>query len=332
MKLGEIVAAPSGRYQVIRKLGWGEYSTVWLVRSQSSQNYAAMKVMKAVLTDRPELRETEYLRRVMTADPTHPGFQHISHLIEDFRFEGPNGEHVCIVTELLGQNLHQYSKRFPRHQVPIAIVKSILRQLLAGLMYLHEKCNIIHTDIKTTNVLLTLPDGATTTPINLIPDKPTVKLIDLGVACWADGVDDHWTEFIQNPALRAPEVSIGAGWGTPADVWSLGILIFELATGTFMVPDDAHEISIPYMHAMLFGPYPLALIKKGKYSDAFFKEDGSQLYPQDAQAPMADTIRQFYKGPDLEGLTQFLETVFRLDPEERPTLRNLSQHPWLSTT
>ncbi|KAJ7650042.1 hypothetical protein FB45DRAFT_886755 [Roridomyces roridus] len=83
---------------------------------------------------------------------------------------------------------------------------------------------------------------------------------------------------------------------------------------------------------MRFGPYPLALIKRGKYSDIFFKEDGSQLYSNEEKAPLAEILKKYYKGPDLEGLTQFLEMVFRLDPEERPTLRNLSEHPWLSTT
>jgi serine/threonine protein kinase len=70
----------------------------------------------------------------------------------------------------------------------------------------------------------------------------TVKLIDLGVgmyridfsfcdvhscgikACWADRVEEHFTDLIQSPELRAPEVAVGAVWGKPADIWSLGCL------------------------------------------------------------------------------------------------------------
>jgi serine/threonine protein kinase len=75
----------------------------------------------------------------------------------------------------------------------------------------------------------------------------TVKLIDLGVgmymidfsfcgvhlfgitACWADRVEEHFTDLIQSPELRAPEVVVGAGWGKPADIWSLGCLVCILA-------------------------------------------------------------------------------------------------------
>jgi serine/threonine-protein kinase SRPK3 len=43
--------------------------------------------------------------------------------------------------------------------------------------------------------------------------------------CWADKIDDHFTDLIQSPAVRAPEVCIGAGWGKAADIWSLGCLV-----------------------------------------------------------------------------------------------------------
>ena len=41
--------------------------------------------------------------------------------------------------------------------------------------------------------------------------------------CWADKVNDHPKDIIQSPALRAPEVRLGAGWGPSSDVWMLGL-------------------------------------------------------------------------------------------------------------
>ncbi|KAJ7442398.1 kinase-like protein [Mycena galericulata] len=342
MKPGDIVGA---RYEVVRKLGWGEYSTVWQVKPQASEIYAAMKVMKAEVTDLPELHESEYLRRVLTADPTHPGFRHNLHLLDEFRLQGPNGRHLCLVTELLGERLDQYAKRFPHGRVPMAMIKMLSRQIINAILYLHEKCDIIHTDIKGNNVLFTLP-ALSTAPIADQTSPPTaVKLIDLGVACWADRVFTYrtafnpFTDIIQSPELRAPEVVVGACWGKPADIWSLGCLVFELATGTFLIQDSVAEMSVPYLHAVFFGPYPRTLTEfgKNKYSDMFFKEDGSPRYSQTERMPVAEMIRR-RRPPgdqdtheDIEGLISFLDLMFRLDPAERASLRNLLDHPWLSS-
>ncbi|KAJ7057975.1 kinase-like protein [Mycena amicta] len=334
LKLGEVV---DSRYEVMRKLGWGEYSTVWLVKSQASETYAAMKVMKAAVTDVPELHEFDYLRRVLSADPTHPGFRHNLHLLDQFYVHGSNGKHMCLVTELLGEGLDRYAKRFPYQQLPIKLIQTIMRQVILAVSYLHEKCNILHTDIKSNNILLVLSEdeilpATPTIPTEVIPDI-TVKLIDLGVSCWADRVEDHFTDLIQSPELRAPEVCVGAGWGKSADTWSLGLLVYELATGSFLIRNTVHAESIPYIHAIYFGPYPRNLTKDGKYSHFFFKEDGSQLIDvEQGWIPLADKIRRLRPSvdSDTEGLIQFVELVLRLDPGERPTLQTLLEHPWLA--
>ncbi|KAJ7641871.1 kinase-like protein [Roridomyces roridus] len=298
------MASPKDRYEVIRKWGWGEYSTVWQVQSQLSQKSAAMKVLQAQVTDVPELQETNFLRCVLATDPTHPGFQHVYHLLDDFYLEGPNGRHHCIV--------------------PIPIVKSIFRQVTLALMYLHEKCNILHTDVKSNNILLVLPERA---------ESPTVKLIDLGVGVFvfiSTTVTCVFTQVL--PELRAPEVAIGAGWGTPAEVWSLACLVYDLTTGKFLFPHDIHQQCMPHLQGIFFGPYPLPLIERGRYREYFFKEDGSPLYEWNitASKPLDHCIRRYYEGPNVDALIQFLELVFRLEPEERPTLRALLEHPWLA--
>ncbi|KAJ7879748.1 hypothetical protein B0H14DRAFT_2341265, partial [Mycena olivaceomarginata] len=80
-----------------------------------------------------------------TADSTHPGFRHNLHLLDEFRIQRPNGKHLCLVTELLGESLEKYAKQFPHRRVPIPVVKNITRHVIMTMMYLHEKCNIIHT-------------------------------------------------------------------------------------------------------------------------------------------------------------------------------------------
>ncbi|KAJ6471936.1 kinase-like protein [Mycena sanguinolenta] len=338
MKPGEIV---HDHYEVMRKLGWGEYSMVWLAKSQL-RGHIALKVMKAEFTDIPELHESEYLHRVLIADPSHPGFHHNLHLLDQFYICGPNGKHLCFVTELLGENLHQYAYRFPRRRIPMAIIKSILRQVILATMYLHDKCNIIHTDIKNTNILLVSPalDVSTSTSTSTedpnheggeVLSNPTVKLIDLGVSCWADRVDEHFSDLIQSPELRAPEVAVGAGWGKPADVWSLGCLAYELAMGQFMMQKCDEDICVPYFHAAYFGPHPSSL-KFGKFHDVFFKDDGSLKWAFPHRFHLAERIRgRLPQDPDTEGLIHFLDLILCLDPRERASLQTLVEHPWLSS-
>ncbi|KAJ7162291.1 kinase-like protein [Mycena filopes] len=338
LKPGEILCVPRERYEVLRELGSGVYSTVWLVKSQlvsnfpASGKYASMKVLKAEVSDHPQLHESEYLNRILTADPTHPGFQHNLHLLDEFRLDGPHGRHQCLVTEVLGENLDQYTKRFVGNRPWIPVVKSVVRQVILATMYLHEKCNIIHTDIKTTNIMFTLPEGVlpTTEELPLASATSTVKLIDVGVACWADRVEEHWTDLIHSPELRSPEVVVGAGWGKPTDIWTLGLLVYELTIGKFLIPHTVNEISIPYIHAVSLGPYPRSLTMGGKYSGRFFKPDGSPLLMEPPHVPLGEHIRRCYPGADVDALVHFLESTLRLDPRDRASLQTLLEHPWLA--
>ncbi|KAG7276509.1 hypothetical protein CRUP_021289 [Coryphaenoides rupestris] len=75
-------------------------------------------------------------------------------LIDDFKISGVNGVHVCMVMEVLGHQLLKWIIKSNYMGLPLVCVKSIIRQVLQGLHYLHTKCKIIHTDIKPENILL----------------------------------------------------------------------------------------------------------------------------------------------------------------------------------
>jgi len=156
------------------------------------------------------------------------------------------------------------------------------------------------------------------------------KLIDVGVACWEDDIEQHFTDLIQSPGLRAPEVCIGAGWGKSADIWSLGCVVYELVMGKSLVSSTVDEMSVPYLHAVYFGPYPLSMVRAGKYSHLFFNEDGSQLFPQPEHLPLDLAVRK--RGPpvDVDGFTDFLNLMLRLDPTERASSQTLLGHRWLA--
>uniref|UniRef100_A0A669CS33 non-specific serine/threonine protein kinase n=1 Tax=Oreochromis niloticus TaxID=8128 RepID=A0A669CS33_ORENI len=143
------------RYQVVKKLGWGHFSTVWLCWDMVKGQFVALKVVKSAQTfTETALDEIKLLKCVRDSDPKDPKRDSIVQLIDDFRVTGMNGEHVCMVLEVLGHQLLRWIIKSNYTGLPLPCVKSILRQVLQGLDYLHTKCKIIHTDIKPENILL----------------------------------------------------------------------------------------------------------------------------------------------------------------------------------
>ncbi|XP_005931169.1 SRSF protein kinase 3 isoform X1 [Haplochromis burtoni] len=145
----------NGRYHVVRKLGWGHFSTVWLCWDLQKKRFVALKVVKsAPHYTETALDEIKLLRCVRDSDPSDPYRETIVQLIDDFKISGVNGVHVCMVLEVLGHQLLKWIIKSNYMGLPLACVKAIIRQVLQGLDYLHTKCKIIHTDIKPENILL----------------------------------------------------------------------------------------------------------------------------------------------------------------------------------
>lgn len=147
------------KYTLVRKLGWGHFSTVWLARDNDKQCHVAMKIVRSAkqYTD-TAVDEIKLLDKVTTSDTHHPGHEHVIQLLDTFSHEGPNGVHVCMVFEVLGENLLGLIRRYKHKGIPVVFVKQIAKQLLSALDFLHRKCGVIHTDIKPENVLIEIGD------------------------------------------------------------------------------------------------------------------------------------------------------------------------------
>jgi serine/threonine-protein kinase SRPK3 len=112
--------------------------------------YSALKVLTVEATSAingKKLDEEGILRHIAKSrkDVHHPGAAHVLSLFDTFRFLGPLGEHLCLVTEVLSFDLNFFRKAQPHSQVSIPIVKRIVRQILLGLDFLHVQCGIVHT-------------------------------------------------------------------------------------------------------------------------------------------------------------------------------------------
>ncbi|GJM99481.1 hypothetical protein PR202_ga16580 [Eleusine coracana subsp. coracana] len=142
-----------GRYVAQRKLGWGNFSIVWLAYDTLQSRFVALKIQKSARDyAHAALHEIKLLSAVAKGDPMNS--KCVVKLLDQFKHAGPNGQHVCLVTEFLGDSLLRLIRYNRNKGIGLNRVKEICRSVLVGLDYLHSELGIIHTDLKPENVLL----------------------------------------------------------------------------------------------------------------------------------------------------------------------------------
>ncbi|KAI0973322.1 putative serine protein kinase [Xylaria arbuscula] len=146
-----------GRYTVVRKLGHGTFSTVWLARDTKKKEYVAIKILisSAGVGDEPIL--TDLFKRKPIQAPVY-----VTDFLRSFELDGPNGHHMCLVFEPMGPNIKHRLYQLPQFQTPIASVtkigypiwmtRSILKHSLQALAFLHS-AGIAHGDFHQGNLL-----------------------------------------------------------------------------------------------------------------------------------------------------------------------------------
>jgi len=183
-----VVLSPlHSRYIVIKKLGWGHFSTVWMVKDLKAQaagkgdHFYALKVQKSAehyteaAMDEVELLDCIAQKQKheaslvvadggakdpegMTALEMVDHGRYLATLHDSFFHTGPNGRHMCMVFSMLGVNLLSVIKAFNYRGIPIEVVKKMIQGVCKGLDFLHRRCKTIHTDLKPENVLLQFPE------------------------------------------------------------------------------------------------------------------------------------------------------------------------------
>lgn len=98
VKIGDLFLQ---RYHVIRKIGWGHFSTVWLCWDLEDKRYVALKIVKSAANFTETAKdEIKILKAVRDTDPADPKRNKTVQLLNDFKISGANGTHVCMVFEV----------------------------------------------------------------------------------------------------------------------------------------------------------------------------------------------------------------------------------------
>ncbi|KAH6877435.1 kinase-like domain-containing protein [Coprinopsis sp. MPI-PUGE-AT-0042] len=144
-----------GRYAVINKLGHGSYSTVWLVRDEIQGSFVSLKILTADASEHSSGAELDVLRRSSAGSGL--GKRFILQFLDSFVHQGPNGDHLCVVTEVSGPSLTTCLAGIgPHDKLPPEIARSFTLQAAQGVEYLHS-CDIVHGDLHLGNFLYHSP-------------------------------------------------------------------------------------------------------------------------------------------------------------------------------
>ncbi|KAI1837659.1 hypothetical protein DTO006G1_3137 [Penicillium roqueforti] len=365
------------RYKVLNKIGYGVYSTVWLVRDLQpvqpgiENEFRALKVLSAECYDGTQapIFERKILTHLQNGDRNQLGYNHVCHLLDDFEHHGPNGTHVCLVFELMGETLRSFGAWFIESRLPNSVMRRFTIQLLLALDFAHEH-HVIHTDIKPDNIFVKFRDfsliesgylaevaipkqNRSEEQYSVIPSIPLrryyfnetdntrvaefdIALGDWGVSSWEDR---HLSEIIQPVALRSPEVLIQAPWDASTDWWNLGCVVFEVFRAVRMfsgsAPPDGHYELKEHLREIvdLFGPFPKELLGRGNkdiVQDIF--DDNGRIKNSLPMNRPGLASEAFLPGLDQgvrDEFVSFLHAMMKINPTDRISAEDLLRHPWL---
>ncbi len=221
-------------YRIDQLLGKGGMGAVYRARDIHLNRDVAIKVMHAHFTDDQAFRARflQEARAIATLD--HPGIVQVYAIGQDM------GLLYIVMDFIPGQTLQAWLKRLAEERQIIALDESlrIVRRVAWALHYAHEK-GVLHRDIKPSNIMLKPTDPALQEDGDL-PFHPV--LTDFGLAKLAEGgVQTQTGTTMGTPAYMSPEQCLGYEPDRRSDIYSLGILLYELVTGR--VPFEAKSLT-----------------------------------------------------------------------------------------
>ncbi|XP_060204365.1 mitogen-activated protein kinase kinase 3 isoform X1 [Lycium barbarum] len=193
-------------------------------------------------------------------------------------FYTPDSGQISIALEYMdGGSLADIIK--VRKCIPEPILSSMVQKLLHGLSYLHGVRHLVHRDIKPANLLVNL--------------KGEPKITDFGISAGLESSIAMCATFVGTVTYMSPERIRNENYSYPADIWSLGLALFECGTGEF--PYTANEGPVNLMLQILDDPSPS--LSKHNFSPEF---------------------------------CSFVDACLKKNPDDRPTAEQLLSHPFIT--
>jgi serine/threonine-protein kinase len=210
-----------GRYQIVGELGRGGMGIVYKAKDTALDRIVAYKVLPDTLAENPQALKNFMREAKAAAKLNHPG------IVTVFDTGEQDGRYYIAMEYVDGTTLKEILRR--RGVISPAGILHVVVQVCEALAYAHEN-RVVHRDIKSANTMWTRDKKA--------------KIMDFGLARVLEDVRNQTTVVSGTPYYMSPEQTLGRNIDHRTDIYSLGVTIFEMATGT--VPFK--EGNIPYHH------------------------------------------------------------------------------------
>ncbi len=243
MNAGDLIA---GKYRLTKPIGKGSMGTVWEAIHEGTSRPVAVKLI---------LEPTDELRHRLVREARAYGALRHRNIVEILDVgQTDDGDPFLVMQLLVGETLAERLTRQRRLAVPEAtrIARDVARALAAA-----HASSIIHRDLKPANIFLhDEPDE----------DATVIKVVDFGVSKNlqdSDGLTTVAGGMVGSPAYMSPEQASGGMRGPVdprADIWSLGVVLFEMLTGVRPLQGDANTILVQIMTAEI--PLVTTLVRK----------------------------------------------------------------------
>lgn len=334
------------RYRVIKQLGKGTFGRVVEMWDEQEHTHVAVKVVRAV---EKYSREAEIEAEILLAVQKDAALDlPIGRLMRSFSSQG----HRCLVFGKLGPSLYHALRGVKREAerrsrgkalhagrfFSLAAISRVALDCFRALAHLHA-IKLAHTDLKPENVLFTAagrPDVSSGTA--------GVAIIDFGGATWEH---EHHSSIVCTRQYRPAEVTLGAGWDSSVDLWSMGCILAELWTGgvLFSTHDEVEHLAL--MERSL-GSLPPGLVRRAsaRKMDKNFRH-GTLRWPDRAydraseahvraQPRLKDALRgephiaPLRWGPQLADFYDLLWRLLEYEPQDRLSAVDALKHPFVA--
>ena len=224
---GQII---SERYEIIRSIGEGGMANVYLANDIILDRKVAIKILRGDLAN-----DEKFVRRFQREALSASSLSH-PNIVEMYDVGEDNGTYFIVMEYVEGKTLKQLLKK--RGALTLSEAIDIMLQLTDGTAHAHDSY-IIHRDLKPQNIM--------------IKEDGLIKITDFGIAMALNSTQLTQTNSVMGSVhYLPPEQASGKGASVRSDIYSMGILFYELLTGTLPFKgDNAVEIALKHMRDSL---------------------------------------------------------------------------------
>ena len=220
------------RYEILERIGTGGMAVVYKAKCHRLNRLVAVKILKSDLAQDEDFRRRFNAESQAVAQLSHPNIVSVYDVSR-------GGDIEYIVMELIdGITLKQYMEK--RGQLNWRESLHFITQIMRGLSHAHSR-GIVHRDIKPQNVMV-LRDGS-------------VKVADFGIACLENAAQTLTQEALGSVHYISPEQARGDRTDARSDIYSAGVVLYELLTGRLPFEgDSAVSVAIQHLSSVPLAP------------------------------------------------------------------------------